>query len=115
MLNNSTLYALVAIKGLPVSADRLYTYSVPNELTDSAKAGLLCSVPFGRKKEAEGVIVSVSETTDVPRDKIRLITSLGEEEPDILSLSESGLSLVLYIKDRYFCTYWDAVSLVLPF
>ena len=109
------LYALVAIKGLPISADGLFTYIIPKELVPSVRAGLLCSVPFGRIKEAQGMIISLSEKTDVPSDKIRPITSLGTDETDISSLSEFRLSLALYIKERYFCTYWDAVSLVLPF
>lgn len=108
-------YALVAIKGLPMSVDALYTYLIPDGLKSNIKAGLLCTVPFGRKKDAEGVIVALTDTTDCPEEKIRPVTSLGDDEPDMSSLSPDRLSLAIYIRERYFCTYWDAVSLVLPF
>jgi primosomal protein N' (replication factor Y) len=112
---DASLYALVAIKDLPMSADGLYTYSVPDELRSVVTAGLFCTVPFGRKKETQGVIISLTDKTEVPVDKLRSISSVEEGERDITSLSESKLSLALYIRERYFCTYWDAVSLVLPF
>lgn len=111
----SAMYAVVAIKGLPMSADSLYTYIVPEQLKDTVKAGLLCTVPFGHKKEAEGMIMAVSDSTDCPEDRLRSLIAVGDDDPDMSSLSSDRLSLALYIRERYFCTYWDAISLVLPF
>ena len=109
------MYAVVAIKGLPMSIDSLYTYLIPEQLKDSVKPGLLCIVPFGSKKEAEGMIMAVSDSTDCPEDKLKPLLRIGDDEPDMLSLSPDRLSLAIYIRERYFCTYWDAISLVLPF
>jgi len=108
------MFALTAVKDIPYSADSLYTYRIPDELVPSAKAGLLVKIPFG-KRVSTGVILSVSQTTEYDEAKIKPIISLGEDYPDIESLSPDRIALALYIRERYFCTYFDAVSLVLPF
>ncbi len=108
-------YALVAIKGLPLSADSLYTYTVPDQLKKTVRPGLLCTVPFGRKKETAGIVVALSDSTDYSEDKLRSMIFVCDDDSELSSLSHDRLSLALYIRERYFCTYWDAVSLVLPF
>lgn len=103
------LVAKIALKGATFAFDKLYTYAVPSELYDKAKAGMRASVPFGRGDSTrQGMIFSVCED-DVAG--LKKIISLTDHEP---VLTEEMLKLAVYMRETVFCTYYDAVSVMLP-
>ena len=103
------LVVKIALQGATFAFDKLYTYAVPPELYNKAKAGCRASVPFGRGNTTrQGMIFSVLEE-DVAG--LKKVTSLTDEEP---VLTEEMLRLAEYMHETVFCTYYDAVSVMIP-
>ena len=103
------LVVQVALKGATFAFDKLYTYAVPPELYSKVKAGIRATVPFGRGNTTrEGMIFSVSEDEIAGLKKL---ISFTEEEP---VLTEEMLKMAEYMRETVFCTYYDAVSVMIP-
>ena len=103
------LVAKIALQGATNAFDKLYTYAIPPEIYGKAKAGMRATVPFGRGNTArQGMIFSVLEE-DVAG--LKKITTLTDEEP---VLTEEMLSLAAYMRETVFCTYYDAVGVMIP-
>lgn len=99
----------VAVENTVYSFDKLFTYSVPEQLMTSAVVGTRVMVPFGTgNRERVGVIFSLGGTYD-PR--IKEITAVLDREP---ILSQDMLELAMWIKNRYYCTIFEAVKLMIP-
>ena len=95
----------VAVKTVYV-ADKPYTYSVPDDFDVSV--GRLVKVPFGKgDRAADGVVLSVFEQEGLTEVKALLSVSH-------FSIGEKGVALANYIKNRYFCSLFDAFRLLTP-
>ena len=95
----------VAVKTVYV-ADKPYTYSVPDGFDVSV--GRLVKVPFGKgDRAADGVVLSVFEQEGLTEVKALLSVSH-------FSIGEKGVALANYIKNRYFCSLFDAFRLLTP-
>ena len=90
--------------------DKPYDYLVPPSLKDDAKPGCRVLIPFGRTTR-QGLILSVSDRCDCELSRLKPIISVLDDEP---ILSEERLQLAQWLKDRTFCTYFDAVRVLLP-
>lgn len=102
----------VAIENVAYHFDILYTYSVPEKHKNKALPGMRVMVPFGRSKSAkrQGVIFSVAEKE--PQKGIKSILEfLDEENPFV---SEEMLKIAVFLKERTFCTYFEAVKVQMP-
>lgn len=103
--------ALVAVENVAYHFDILYGYLLPDELKEKAQKGMRVLVPFGNSKTAkrQGVIFSFAS----PEEKIRYksVLSLLDDEPLV---SEEMLSVAEFLKDRTFCTYFEAVKTQIP-
>ncbi len=98
----------VAVEGIPRSADKLYAYLLPEGL--SAPAGSVVTVPFGRgNKPVRGVVLGPAPDDGTDREKLKTLLSVGE-----CYLSSEALSVVAYLRDRYFCTWFEATRCLLP-
>ena len=103
------LVAEIALQGATFAFDKLYTYAVPPELQHSIKAGCRVLIPFGRGNlKKQGMIFKVK--TDEIKG-LKKIISVIDDSP---VLTEELLSLCSYMKESVFCTYYDAVSVMLP-
>ena len=101
--------AFVALEGATMTFDKLYTYVIPPDLLKSAVSGCRVMVPFGRgNTKRQGIIVKVGECD--PKG-LKSLYSLIDTTP---ILSEDMLSLCEFLKERTFCTYYDAVRAMLP-
>ena len=108
----SRLIAKVALQGITGSADRLYSYYVTNEFADSVYVGSRVIIPFGiSNKKYRGIIFELIVEDETQTLKIKPIYSLIENEQ---LLTEEFIDLARFIKNRYFCGYYDAVKLMLP-
>lgn len=103
--------ALVAVENVAYHFDILYGYILPEELANKAVKGMRVLVPFGRSKSAkrQGVIFDFG----TPEKNIRYkeVISLLDDVPII---GEEMLSVAEFLKDRTFCTYFEAVKAQIP-
>ena len=101
------LVALVALSGATSAFDRLYGYSVPPELKLSKGCRVL--VPFGKGNiKKQGMVFDLYETET---DKLKSVLSVIDNVP---VLNDEALKMCEYMQDNLFCTYYDAVNIMLP-
>src|SRR5574344_1217924 len=90
----------VAVSAAPYSIDKPYDYLVPAELLEKAVPGVRVTVPFGRgNRESEGIILARDTGEKTPG--LKALRSLLDQEP---VLDQEGISLALWMRQRYFCT-----------
>ena len=96
------LTAKIAVAAAVCSIDKPYSYKIPESLTVSP--GMRVLVPFGKgNRRCEGIVLSV-EAEEPP--KLKAIERLLDDAP---VLSPGQLRLAAFVRERYFCTYYDAV------
>ncbi|MBR2716240.1 MAG: primosomal protein N' [Oscillospiraceae bacterium] len=104
------MVARVALSGTVFSIDKLYDYLIPARLEGSAAVGKRVSVPFARgNRRQEGLVFALAETSEL--EKLKPVDEWLDEEP---ILSPESLRLAAWMKQRFFCTYYDAVRAMLP-
>lgn len=104
------MFAQVAIENTSFRYDKLFTYSIPVGV--SLRSGMRVTVPFGGgNKTRVAMVFSVSETYEGDISKIKEIHSVLDEEA---LLDSEMLDLATWMKGRYYCTYFDAVKLMIP-
>ena len=103
--------ALVAVEHVAYHFDILYGYSVPESLRGSVRPGVRVSVPFGSGKSTkrQGVVFAM----DRPEDgkKYKPVADVLDRSP---LFSDEMLALARFLKDRTFCTYFEAARVQLP-
>ena len=78
----------------------------------SAKAGCRVLVPFGKgNKRCIGMIFRVHEKQEPSKIPLKPLIAVIDPEP---VLTEEQLSLIGWLRDNTFCSYYDAVRAVLP-
>lgn len=103
-------YAKIAVSEVTFWVDRPYDYSVPASMEDALLPGMRVTVPFGKgNRRAEGVVLSVSDKSDY--DAPKSIQALLDEQP---VLSPEQIKLALWMRERFFCTVYEAVKAILP-
>ena len=101
------MIAKIAVAAANFAIDKPYSYSVPENLT--VQPGQRVMLPFGRaNKRTEGIVLTVEEGS---ADKLKAIERCLDEMP---VLTESQLRLAAFLRERYFCTLFDVVRVMLP-
>ncbi len=104
------MIAKIAVEKINLKADKLYSYLVPEELQGSVEVGKRVVVPFGKNnKKRQGLIFELSQQED-SKDIKNIYAVLD----NVLHISVEMLDLVKWIRENYFCSYYEAVRLVLP-
>ena len=104
------MIARVALSGAVYSMDKLYDYLVPEHLEGEAAPGKRVSVPFARgNRRQEGIVFTLTEHSEIR--KLKPIDAFLDADP---ILDEGSLKLAAWIRQRFFCTYYDAVKAMLP-
>lgn len=99
----------VAVENTVYHFDRPFTYRVPEQLQKQALPGVRVAVPFGAgNRERIGVILSLGGEDD-PR--VKELHAVLDKEP---LLSQEMLELAQWMRDRCFCTLFEAVKLMIP-
>ncbi len=102
--------ARVAVAAATYSIDKPYDYIVPEHLKQRARIGVRVTVPFGRgNRTSEGVILGLDH--EARHEKLKAITSVPDDES---VLGPAQIKLALWLRERYFCTLYDAVKTLLP-
>ena len=104
------LLAKIALSSATYGIDKPYDYLVPPELSESLKVGMRVLVPFGAgNRRVEGIVLSLLQGERLPGLK-QILTRLDEHPV----LDEELLRLALWMRERYFCTVYDAAKAMLP-
>jgi len=102
--------ARVAVAAATYSIDKPYDYLVPEHLLERARVGVRVIVPFGRgNRTSEGVILGIDH--EKRREELKVLTSVLDDES---VLGSTQIKLALWLRERYFCTLYDAVKTLLP-
>ncbi|MDO5400657.1 MAG: primosomal protein N' [Eubacteriales bacterium] len=97
----------IAVSAANFAIDKPYSYRIPEDM--ELLPGQRVQVPFGRaNKRSEGVVLSVEPGSE---EKLKSIECCLDEEP---VLSEHQLRMAAFLRDRYFCTFYDAIRAILP-
>ena len=108
-MNNNTLVVGVAVEDAVFHFDKLFSYTVPEELKATVKAGCRVKVPFGGgNRSRQGIIVTVSEGSG---ENLKSVSALLDTTP---VLSAELLKMAEFMQKHYFCTYYEAVKAMLP-
>ncbi len=100
----------VALENTAYHFDKLYDYAVPAELANTVALGARVIVPFGNgNAKRQGVILRINDTAPSPR--LKYIKEIKDSEPLI---DDEQFKLIFWLKDRTFCTYFDAFRCILP-
>ena len=108
MSNNLT--AKVAVDKLAYGCDILYSYLVPEQFEDLVKIGQRVIVPFGKgSTKRMGLVCELSiEKNDY---NLKNIYAVPDKAPLVC---DEMLTLIKWMKNHYFCTYFEAAKLVFP-
>ena len=91
--------------------DKMFDYKVPEGL--EVCPGVRVIVPFGRRNaKTEGYVISLSEETDVPEDKIKDILEVLDEGK--ATFTSELLELAKWMQERYFCTLNQCLQAMMP-
>ena len=101
------MIAKIAVSAATFAIDKPWFYRVPEGMT--LAPGQRVMLPFGRaNRRCEGVVLSVESGTE---DGLKAVERCLDESP---ILTELQLRLAAFLRERYFCTFYDAVRAMLP-
>ena len=101
------MIASIAVSAASFSMDKPFSYRVPRGVT--LLPGVRVNVPFGRgNRPTEGIVLQVEEGEGT---ELKVIRDVLDEEP---LLDETMLRLAAFIRQRYFCTFYEAAKAMLP-
>ena len=101
-------FVRVAVNVKAAAADKLYDYKLAQG--QKVHIGARVCVPFGRSdKKTEAIVLAFSQTSQ--HENPKLVLQVLDDQPII---SEKLIKLASWIKKRYFCTFYEAVKVILP-
>ena len=101
------MIAKIAVSAATFAIDKPYSYRVPTSM--QLQSGMRVQVPFGRgNKRTEGVVLSLEEGCE---ENLKAVDACLDEVP---LLSKQMLQMAAFMRERYFCTLFDAVRVMLP-
>ena len=97
----------IAVSAANFAIDKPYSYRIPENM--AVKPGMRVQLPFGRaNKRTEGVVLTVEVGDEAG---LKAIERCLDEQPLLTPLQ---LRLAAFIRERYFCTFYDAIRCMLP-
>ena len=101
------MVAKIAVSAANFAIDKPYSYAVPEGAV--LMPGQRVTVPFGRgNRRCEGVVLSVEVGAC---DGLKAIEKVLDAEPVV---SQHLLRLAAFVRERYFCTFYEAIRAMLP-
>ena len=97
----------IAVSAANFAIDKPYSYWIPQDM--ALAPGQRVMVPFGRaNRRTEGIVLTVEPGSE---DKLKPVESCLDDNP---ILTETQLRLAAFLRERYFCTFFDAIRVMLP-
>ena len=101
------MIAKIAVSAACFSIDKPYTYKIPGTL--ELAAGMRVIVPFGRgNRRCEGIVLELCEGDEAT---LKCVEQALDAAP---VLNARQLRLAAFLRERYFCTFYDAAHAILP-
>ena len=101
------MIAKVAVSAANFAIDKPYSYFVPQGM--HLESGMRVIVPFGRgNRLCEGVVLGIEPYRE---ETLKSVETVLDEIPLV---DEIMLRLAAFMRDRYFCTFYEAVRAMLP-
>ena len=101
------MIAKIAVSAANFAIDKPYSYRIPEGM--AVYPGQRVMLPFGRaNKRTEGVVLTLENGEE---GKLKPIERCLDEAP---ILTERQLRLAAFLRERYFCTFYDAIRAMLP-
>lgn len=98
----------VAVENTAFHFDKEFTYLLPTGM--QAEVGSRVMVPFGNgNRKRQGMVLSL-QPCEQP-ELLKPVTAVLDKMP---LLTAEQILLVRWLKERYFCSFFDAVKLLLP-
>lgn len=105
------LVAKVAIARAAYSFDSEYSYIVPDEMKELIRSGCRVIVPFGNgNKRTMGFVTRLYESCEF-NEKLKPLSKLVDASSLV---TEEMMSIIFWLKENTFCTYFDAYKSVVP-
>lgn len=102
------MIAKIVVNNNARQTDRLFDYEIPCNM--EVKVGQHVLVPFGKgNKLIDGYVMYVSAQSKY--DKLKKIVEIADEVP---SFDKNTAELIEYMRRNYFCTYNDAIHVMIP-
>ncbi len=102
------MIARVILNNREHNIDRCFDYEIPDGF--AAEIGMRVTVPFGFSNRcAQGMIIGLSDTSEL--ESLKPIIKIIDKAP---LCSREIIDLCLWIKDKYFCSFYQALRLFLP-
>lgn len=97
----------IAVSAANFAIDKPYSYRIPEGM--ALRPGMRVMVPFGRgNRRTEGVVLGIEAGCE---DGLKAVEQCLDEAP---VLSDTMLRLAAFLRERYFCTFYDAIRAMLP-
>lgn len=107
--------AKIALAAATYAIDKPYSYRVPEETASFLRKGMRVLVPFGAgNRRVEGIVLALDQEEDrssPQKRKLKSILAVLDEEP---VLEEEHIKLALWMRERFFCTVYEAARAMLP-
>ena len=101
------MIAKLAVSTAVYAIDKPYDYLVPEQL--SVQPGMRVEIPFGRgNRVCEGMVLALEEGVG---EGLKLIRAVLDDAP---VLDHRMLQLAAFLRERYFCTFYEAIKAILP-
>ena len=101
------MIAKIAVSAANFAIDKPYSYRIPEQM--DVKPGQRVQLPFGRaNKRTEGIVLAVESGDD---SGLKSIDCCLDESA---ILTDRQLRLAAFLRERYFCTFYDAIRCMLP-
>jgi len=104
------MLAKIALSSATFAIDKPYSYQIPPGMSERVVPGVRVLVPFGAgNRRVEGIVLAVEKGQR--HDKLKSVLAVLDEGP---VLNEELLSLAVWMRERCFCTAYDAARAMLP-
>ena len=101
------MIAKIAVSAARFSIDKPYSYRFGEAL--SLRPGIRVMVPFGAgNRRTEGIVLAIEEGDE---SKLKTVDQALDVEP---VLSDEMLRLAAFVRERSFCTFYEAIRAMLP-
>lgn len=106
------MYAeVIILSGKNKNLDKGFSYSVPNDLKNKIKIGVLVYVFFGKsKKLQEAIVIDLTKKIDFDLEKIKPIEKIDDE----IFIDKKNIELAKWMKEKYYCDFASCLRLMLP-
>ena len=104
------MIAQVYVKTTNLNIDKPFDYFVPKELEEKIAVGCRVKVSFGGGNlPREAFVTMLKDESDF--DSLKPVRSVTDEFP---VLTKTFIELCFHMRERYFCTFYEAAQLCMP-